>query len=176
LESLPGLLPSWFTARTVTHDDLCGAARVEPADLERLAALAGLSTTTLLHALPAFVSVTGPIPAGHRCALPTPVAAAPPGTATPTRSPFASQHTTASAAATGSGSAAPCQVDLAADPEIVHAHRQATRLARRHGVLRLLHAEITVRQQITTTRYHQLAAQLRAVIMLGDLPVGGVPA
>jgi hypothetical protein len=47
-------LPPWFITRIVTHDDLTGAARASAPEVERLAALSGLTTTTLLHALSAF--------------------------------------------------------------------------------------------------------------------------
>ena len=155
------LLPSWFTARTVTHDDLCGATRVEPADLERLAALAGLSTTTLLHALPAFGfghrPHTGrpPMRATNACRR----CAARHGHTDPIPVHQPAHHRLCSRHQIWLGDT--YQVDLTADPEIMHAHRQATRLARRHGVLRLLHAEITARQQITTTHYpHQVQARI----------------
>lgn len=154
------LLSSWFTARTVTHDDLSGAARVESADVERLTALAGLSTTTLLHALPAFGfghrSHPGrpPVRATYACRR-----CARHGHTDPVPVHLPAHHRVCSRHRIWLGDT--CQVDLAAVPEIVHAHRQATRLARRHGVLRLLHAKITARQQITAARRpHQVQERI----------------
>jgi hypothetical protein len=73
-------LPSWFTARTITHDDLSGADRIGPDGIECLAALTGLTPTGLQRALPAF-GIGRRDHTGHR--------------------------TSGSAAGTGSGSATP---------------------------------------------------------------------
>jgi hypothetical protein len=146
-------LPSWFTARTLTHDDLCGADRIEPAGIECLALLTGLTMASLLRALPAFGL-------GHRDRTRRP----------PVRAIHACRRCAARHGRTGPVSihlpphqrlcrrhriwlGGACQIDLATAPEVVHAHRRAARLAHRYGVLRLLHTEITTRQQIGAARY-----------------------
>jgi hypothetical protein len=143
-------LPSWFTARTVTHDDRSGTARADTADTEHLAALSGLSTSTLLHALPAFGfgphHGRSPVRATHacrRCAArhrhtePVPVHL-------PAHQRLCARHWIWLGSTT--------QIDLAATPEIIHAHRRAARLAHRYTAPRLLLAEVTARQQIIATR------------------------
>jgi hypothetical protein len=99
-------LPRWFTARICTHDDLAGATRAGTADAEHLAALSGLTTATLLRALPAF----GCDPHRGRPfvrATPTPADGARPGRDIPHRSRFTCQRTSGYALGTWSGSAAP---------------------------------------------------------------------
>lgn len=143
-------LPPWFTARTVTHDDLTGAARANGADVESLAALSGLTATTLLHALPGFRS--GPdngrpsVRATHaclRCAArhghtePIPVHLS-------AHQRLCARHRFWLGNTTG--------IDLAATPEIIHAQRLASRLARRYTGPRLMLAEATALQQIIANR------------------------
>ncbi len=143
-------LPSWFTARTVTHDDLAGAARAVTADTEHLAALTGLRTATLLRALPAFgfgAQQRRPLVratyACRRCAAtrghtdPVPVHQ-------PAHQRLCARHRI------WLGSTR--QIDLAATPEIIHAHRRAARLAHRYTAPRLMLAEVSARQQIIATR------------------------
>ncbi|HEY5877765.1 MAG TPA: TniQ family protein [Nakamurella sp.] len=139
-------LPPWFTARTVTHDDLTGAARADAADVESLAALSGLTATTLLHALPGFRSGSGhgrpPVRATHAC----PRCAARHGHTEPVpvhlsaHQRLCARHRVWLGTTTG--------VDLVAAPEIIHAQRLASRLARRHTGPRLMLAEATALQQI----------------------------
>ncbi|MDN5931211.1 MAG: TniQ family protein [Pseudonocardia sp.] len=139
-------LPRWFTARICTHDDLGGAARADTADAEHLAALSGLTTAALLHALPAFGSgadETRPPMRGtracRRCASrqghaePVPVHL-------PAHQRLCARHRIWLGNTT--------QIDLAATPEIIHAQRRAVRLARRYGAPRLMLAEVTAHQQI----------------------------
>ena len=139
-------LPPWFTARSVTHDDLTGAARASAADLESLAALSGLNTAALLQALPAFGSGPHhgrrPVRATHacrRCAArhghtePVPVHL-------PAHQQLCTRHRIWLGRTT--------QIDLAATPEILHTHHRAVRLARRHSAPPLMLAEVTARQQI----------------------------
>jgi hypothetical protein len=140
-------LPRWFTARTVAHDDLAVATHV---NAEHLAALSGLTTSTLLRALPAFgcdphrgrplVRATH---ACRRCAArqghtePVPVHL-------PAHQRLCARHRI------WLGSTA--QIDLATTPEIIHAHSRAIRLAHRHGAPLLMLAEVTVQQQIIAAR------------------------
>ena len=152
-------LPSWFTARTVTHDDLSGTNRIEPASIECLAALTGLTTAGLLRALPAFGlghrDRTGrpPVRAIHACRR----CAARHGRTDPVLIHLPSHQRLCRRHRIWPGGA--CQIDLATAPEVVHAHRRAARLAHRYGVLRLLHAEITTRQQISAACYPDAVRQ-----------------
>lgn len=95
----------------------------------------------------------------RRCAPSTPVAAAPPGTDAPTRSPstLPAHQRLCRRHRIWLGGA--CQIDLATAPEVVHAHHRAVRLAHRYGVLRLLHVEITTRQQISAACYPDAVQQ-----------------
>ena len=146
-------LPPWFTARSLTHDDLTGAADATETEIEHLAALTGLGAATLRHALPAFGS--GPHPGRP-----------------PVRATHACRHC---ATRHGHVESVPVhlpahqrvcikhrlwlgdtrQIDLSAAPEIVHAHRRADRLARRHTGPRLILAEVTARQEIIAIRRHR---------------------
>jgi hypothetical protein len=142
-------LPSWFTARMCTHDDRSGAARADTADAEHLAALTGVRAVTLLRALPAFGFGAHhgrpPVRATYacrRCAVqhghkPVPVHL-------PAHQRLCSRHRI------WLGNTR--QIDLAATPEIIHAHRRAARLAHRYTAPRLMLAEVSARQQIIATR------------------------
>lgn len=143
-------LPPWFTARCVTHDDLAGTDRADTADAEQLARLSGLSTAALLHALPAFGPSSHhgrpPMRATHacrRCAArhqqtePVPVHL-------PAHQRLCTRHRIWLGHVD--------QIDLAATPVIIHAHRRAESLARRYTAPRLMLAELTARQQIIATR------------------------
>jgi hypothetical protein len=143
-------LPRWFTARIVAHDDLAGATRADLADAEHLAALSGLTTATLLHALPAFgcnphrgrPSVRA-IHACRRCA-------ARQGHTEPVPVHLTAHQRLCARHRVWLGSTA--QIDLATTPELIHAHRRAARLAHRHGASLLMLAEVTAHQQIIAAR------------------------
>jgi hypothetical protein len=145
-------LPPWFTARSLTHDDLTGAARATEAEVEHLAALTGLNTATVLHALPAFRS--GPhhsrptVRATHACRC----CAARHGHAKPVPVHLPAHQRVCIKHRLWLGDT--IQIDLSAAPDIVHAHRRADRLARRHTGPRLIFTEVTERQQIISTRRH----------------------
>lgn len=146
-------LPSWFTARTLRHDDIAGAARVGSADIDHLAGLAGLSATTLARALPAFGAGhhphagRPPLRAAHACRR----CAARRGHADPVPVHLPAHQRLCTRHRIWLGGT--FQINVAAVPEVVHAHRRSARLAHRHGTLRLLHCEITARQQITAAGY-----------------------
>lgn len=152
-------LPSWFTARTLTHDDLSGADRIEPAGIECLAALTGLTTISLLRALPAFGldhpdrTRRPPVRAIHACRRCT----ARHGRTDPVPIHLPAHQRLCRRHRIWLGGA--CQIDLATAPEVVHAHHRAVRLAHRYGVLRLLHVEITTRQQISAACYPDAVQQ-----------------
>jgi len=148
-------LPSWFTTRTITHDDLSGADRIGPAGIESLAAITGLTIAGLHRALPAFglghTNHTGrpPVRAVHACRRCT----ARHGRTDPIPLHLPSHQRLCSRHRIWLGVA--CQIDIRTAPEIVHAHRKAARLAHRHGPLRLLHAEINAQQLVTAADYPQ---------------------
>jgi hypothetical protein len=142
-------LPSWFTARTITHDDLSGADRIGPDGIEYLATLTGLTVTGLQRALPAFglgrrdhpgrPSVRA-VNACRRCA-------ARHGQADPVPVHLPSNQRLCGRHRIWLGDT--CQIDLRSAPEIIHAHHMAARLAHRHGTLPLLLAEINARQRVS---------------------------
>ena len=141
-------LPSWFTARTITHDDLSGADRIGPAGIECLAALTGLPPTSLHRALPAFGigrrdhSGRPPVRAVHACRR----CAARHGHTDPIPTHLPSHQRLCGRHRIWLGDT--CQIDLTSAPEIIHAHHMAARLAHRHGTLPSLHAEINARQSV----------------------------
>ena len=146
-------LPSWFTARTITHDDLSGADRIGPAGIESLAALTGLTIAGLHRALPAFglghTNHTGrpPVRALHACRR----CAARHGHTDPILIHLPSHQRLCRRHRIWLGETS--QIDLRSAPEIVHAHHMAARLAHRHGTLPLLHAEINARQRVIAAGY-----------------------
>lgn len=146
-------LPPWFTARSHTHDDLTGAARATETEVAHLAALTGLGTAALLHALPAFGS--GPHPGRppvrvtHACRC----CAARHGHAEPVPVHLPAHHRVCPKHRLWLGDT--IQIDLSTAPDIVQAHRRADRLARRHTGPRLILAAVRARHQIATTRRHR---------------------
>ncbi len=139
-------LPSWFTARTITHDDLSGTDRIGPTGIECLAALTGLTPTSLQRALPAFGVDRRlgrpPVRALHACRR----CAARHGHTDPIPIHLPSHQRLCGRHRIWLGDT--CQIDLTSTPEIIHAHHMAARLAHRHGTLPLLHAEINARQRV----------------------------
>jgi hypothetical protein len=144
-------LPLWFSARSLTHDDLTGSARASETEVEGLAALTRLTRATLLRALPAFGSSTHhgrpPVRATHACRR----CAARHGHDEPVPVHLPAHHRVCTKHRLWLGDTV--QIDLSAAPQIVHAHRRADRLARRHTGPRLVLAEVTERQQIIATRH-----------------------
>jgi len=145
-DAVTGCLPSWFAARAAACDDLAATGQPQPADIRHLAALTGTSETTLQHALPALAGGGRPAVratlACRRCAARhgqhdlVPVHL-------PAHQRACRQHRT------WLGSA--IQIDISAIPEITAASRQASQLARTHGITRLVLAETTARQDSTGT-------------------------
>jgi hypothetical protein len=145
---ITGCLPSWFAARAAACDDLAAAGQPQPADIQHMAALTGTSETALRHALPALGTGTGSRPpvraalACHRCTSRT-------GQHAPVPVHIPAHQRACARHRTWLGHA--IQIDLTAAPDIIRACRHASRLARQHGITRLLLAETTARQRAAGT-------------------------
>ncbi len=158
--AVTGCLPSWFAARAAACDDLAATGHPQPADIRHLAALTGTSETALRHAIPALADGGRPAVratlACRRCAArhgqrdPVPVNL-------PARQRACRQHP--------AWLGRVIQIDIAAAPEISAASRRASRLARTHGITRLVLAETTARQEtLTGPPARQRAAALALAI------------
>jgi hypothetical protein len=141
--NITSCLPPWFAARAAACDDLNSNSHPRPGDIAYLAALTGISATALRRALPALALAYGdPRPpvrsasACHRCAArhgqhdPVPVHL-------PAHQRACARHRTWLGRV--------IQIDVTAAPDITAASTQASRLARKHGITRLLLAEATAR-------------------------------
>jgi len=139
--AVTGCLPPWFAARAAACDDLTATGQPQPADIRHLAALTGTSETALRHALPALAGgVRPPVRATlscGRCAArheqhsPVPVRI-------PAHQRACRRHRT--------WLGRDIQIDITTAPDITAASRKADRLAREHGITRLVLAETTARQ------------------------------
>ncbi len=139
-------LPAWFAARAAACDDLTTASLLRPGDAAHLAALTGISESDLRHALPALSMTRG---SSHRPAILATIAcrrcAARHGQQDPVPVHLPAHRRTCERHRTWLGRVT--QVDVTTAPEIIAASRQASRLARKHGVTRLVLAETTARQE-----------------------------
>jgi TniQ len=154
LTAVTDVLPPWFAARACACDDIAKPGPLRPGDARCLAALTGITENALRHALPALT--------GHRDG------GRPPLRATAACRRCATRH--------GQRDPVPVhllahqracerhrtwlgrviQIDVTTAPEIAAAANRARRLARDHGVTRLVLAEITARQDTTGTPTAQL--------------------
>ncbi len=143
--AITDVLPPWFSARAAACDDLAAAGLLQPGDAGHLASLTGVTETALRHALPALADTRDdgrpPVRAAiacRRCAAraghrePVPVHL-------PAHQRACQRHRTWLGRTT--------QIDLTAAPDIIRACRHASRLARQHGITRLVLAETVARQQ-----------------------------
>jgi hypothetical protein len=140
-------LPSWFAARAAACDDLAATGQPQPADIRHLAALTGTSETALRHALPALDASDSRPPvraalACRRCCART-AQRAPVPVHLPAHQKACARHRTWLGRA--------LQINLTAAPDITRAGQHASRLARQHGITRLVVAETTARQQAAAT-------------------------
>lgn len=135
-------LPPWFAARAASCDDLAATGHPQPADIRHLAALTGTSETALRHALPALAAGGRPV---VRTALACRRCAARHGQRdlVPVNLPACQRACRQHHAWLGRV----IQIDIAGTPEITAATRRASRLARTHGITRLVLAETTARQE-----------------------------
>jgi hypothetical protein len=158
-------LPSWFAARAAACDDLAATGQPQPADIRHLAALTGTSETALRHALPALGTRAGrppvrAVPACRRCASPA-------GQRGPVPVHIPAHQRACARHRTWLGHS--IQIDLAAAPDISRACQHAARLARQHGITRLVLAETTARQQAAATAGSRHARQ-RATALASSNP------
>jgi hypothetical protein len=138
-------LPPWFAARAAACDDLAATGQPQPADIRHLATLTGTSETALQHALPAL--------AGHhdggrppvRATLACRRCAARHGQPGPVPVHIPAHQRACRRHRTWLGRA--IQIDLTATPDIIAASRNASRLAREHGITMLVLAEATAREK-----------------------------
>ena len=144
LRAVTDVLPPWFAIRAAACDDIAKPGLVQPAGARCLAMLTGITETALRHALPALAAHRddGRPPlrsaaACRRCARhgqhePVPVHL-------PAHQRACRRHRTWLGRA--------IQLDVTAAPDIIAASVKASRLAREHGITRLVLAETTARQQ-----------------------------
>ena len=139
--TVTGCLPPWFAARAAACDDLAPTGQPRPADIGHLAALTRTSETVLRHALPALAGGGRPpvrsAPACRRCA-------ARHGQSSPVPAHIPAHQRACQRHRTWPGRGT--QIDITTAPEITAASRKASRLAREHGITRLVLAETTARQ------------------------------
>jgi hypothetical protein len=147
LRAVTDVLPPWFAAQSSACDDIAKPRLLQPGGARCLAMLAGTTETALRHALPALAGHRddGRPPlrataACRRCAArhghhdPVPVHL-------PAHQRACERHRTWLGRAT--------QIDITTAPDITAASRKASRLAREHGITRLVLAETTARQSTT---------------------------
>ena len=140
--AITACLPSWFAARAAACDDLAATGQPQPADIGHLAALTGTSETALRHALPALAGGGRP---PVRATLACRRCAARHGQHSPVPVHLPAHQRACRRHRTWLGRA--IQIDLTAAPDIIAASRHASRLARQHGITRLVLAEATAREQ-----------------------------
>ncbi|MGH3199847.1 MAG: MOSC domain-containing protein, partial [Streptosporangiaceae bacterium] len=137
---IAGCLPPWFAARAGACDDLTTASLLRPGDAGHLAALTGISETSLLHALPALTAAYGGRPAA-RAALACRRCAARHGQQDPVPVHLPAHQRACERHRTWLGRA--IQIDVTAAPDIISAGRKAARLASQHGITAVMLAETT---------------------------------
>jgi len=145
LGAITDVLPPWFTARAAACDDIARPGPLSPGGARRLAALTGITETALRHALPAL--------AGHRddgrpplrSAVACRRCAARHGQHDPVPVHLPAYQRACRRHRTWLGRA--IQIDVTTVPDIIAAASRAHRLARQHGVTRLVLAETTARQE-----------------------------
>jgi hypothetical protein len=143
-DAIAGCLPAWFAARAAACDDLAAVGPPQPADIGHLAALTGTSETVLRQALPALAGgERPPVRAAFACRR----CAAAAGQHSPVPVHVPAHRRTCPGHRTWLGRT--IQIDTTAAPDIAAASRKASRLAREHGVTRLVLAETTARQDVT---------------------------
>ncbi len=144
LRAVTDVLPPWFAVRAAACDDIAKPGLLQPGDARCLAALTGTTESALRHALPAL--------AGHRddgrpplrSAVACRRCAARHGPHAPVPVHLPAHQRACERHRTWLGRI--LQIDVTAAPEIIAATSRARRLAREHGVTRLVLAEITARQ------------------------------
>jgi len=145
LSAITGVLPPWFAARAAACDDIAKPGPLSPRGARCLAALTGITENALRHALPAL--------AGHRddgrpplrSAVACRRCAARHGQHDPVPVHLPAHQRACERHRTWLGRA--IQIDITTAPDIIVAASRASRLAREHGITRLVLAESTARQE-----------------------------
>ena len=143
--AITACLPPWFAGRAAACDDLAATGQPQPADIRHLAALTRTSETALRHALPALAGHRDDGRPAVRAAAACRRCAARHGQHDPVPVHLPAHQRACQRHRTWLGRA--IQIDLAAVPDIIHASRQASQLARQHGITRLVLAETAARQE-----------------------------
>ena len=141
--AVTGCLPPWFASRAAACDDLASTGQPSPEDISHLAALTGTGETALRHALPALAAGGRP---PVRAALSCGRCAARHGQASPVPVRIPAHQRACRRHRTWIGR--DIQIDITTAPEITAASGKASRLAREHGITRLVLAEITARHDV----------------------------
>jgi hypothetical protein len=145
LSAITDVLPPWFSSRAAACDDIASQGLHEPDAARCLAALTGISETALRLALPALARHRDDERPAVRATLACRRCAARHGQRDPVPVHLPAHQRACIRHRTWLGRT--IQIDLTAAPDIIHAARQAGRLARQHGITRLVLAEATARQQ-----------------------------
>ena len=145
LRAITDVLPPWFAVRAAACDDIAKPGLLQPSGAGCLAALTGVSQDTLRHALPALAGHRDDGRPAVRSAFACRRCAARHGQRDPVPVHLPAHHRACQRHRTWLGRAN--QIDLAAVPDIIAASGQAARLARQHGITRLVLAETTARQE-----------------------------
>ena len=145
LRAITDVLPPWFAVRAAACDDIAKPVLFQPGDARCLAMLTGITETALPNTLPAL--------AGHRDDGRPPLrstaacrrCAARHGQHEPVPVHLPAHQRACGRHRTWPGRA--IQIDVTTAPDIIAASRQASRLAREHGITMLVLAETTARQE-----------------------------
>ena len=143
--AITACLPPWFAARAAACDDLAATGQPQPADIRHLAALTRTSETALRHALPALARHHDGGRPPVRATLACRRCAARHGQPGPVPVHIPAHQRACRRHRTWLGRA--IQIDLTATPDITAASRNASRLAREHGITMLVLAEATAREK-----------------------------
>lgn len=149
LSAVTDVLPPWFAVRAAACDDIAKPGLLQPGDARCLAALTGITENALRHALPALAGHRDdgrpPLRSANACRR----CAARHGQHHPVPVHLPAHQRACERHQTWLGRA--IQIDVTTAPEIIAATSRAHRLAREHGVTRLVLAEITARQDTIGT-------------------------
>ena len=159
VSAITDVLPPWFAVRAAACDDIAKPGLLQPGDTGRLAALAGITEIALRHALPALAGHRDDGRPSVRAAFACRRCTARHGQHDPVPVHLPAHQRACERHRTWLGRA--IQIGITAAPDVITASWQASRLARQHGITRLVLAETTARQQAAAgPRARQRAAAL----------------
>jgi hypothetical protein len=145
LSAITDVLPPWFAARAAACDDIAKPGLLRPGDPRCLAALAGITENALRHALPALARHRDDRRPPLRSAVACRRCAARHGQHAPVPVHLPAHQRACGRHRTWLGRT--IQIDVTTAPDIIAAASRAHRLARQHGLTRLVLAETTARQE-----------------------------